>query len=211
MTRTSHSPAPNGRRRPQATRPVSWLRELVRIKPAPWPWAHSLRSGFCIAAPLSIGFAMDALPTAMWVAMGALMASSAEGRGGYHTKIRQIITATAMGATGFVMGEIAVLPWILVVLIMALAGLMAGIVSSWGAKFSIGAMQFLQLATIAIGLPHLPPFWELGLLFFGGALASACLLAVGGFFFSSVAGRSARLSPHSLPPWEPSPPAGPKA
>jgi len=156
--------------------PGRWLRELVRIKPAPWPWGHSVRSALCIALPWAAGFAADATVTALWVSLGAMMASAAEPDGAYRARLRQVAVATAMGAPGFLAGYLVALPWAGVVAAMAGIGFLAGVVSGWGAKFSLGAMQFLLLASIAIGVPGLPPPWQPALLFAAGALLYLAML-----------------------------------
>jgi len=160
---------------------------MVRLKRAPWPWAQSLRSGFSIAAPLAVGYATDALPTAMWFSMGAMQAGAADKPGSYYTRLQLIFTAGWMGAAGFAFGHIAVLPWPLVVLIMALTGVIAGIVSRWGAKYSIGTMQFLLYATIAIGLQGKLQIWDSALLFIAGVVFYALILLVEAFFAGSRA------------------------
>jgi len=160
---------------------------MVRLKHAPWPWAQSLRSGFCIAAPLAIGYATDTLPTAMWFSMGAMQAGAADKPGSSHTRLQLIFTAGWMGAAGFVFGHIAVLPWSLVVLVMALTGVVAGIVSRWGARYSIGTMQFLLYATISIGLQAKSPPWESGLLFLAGIHFYAVLVLIEALFAGSRA------------------------
>jgi len=163
--------------------PNLWLRELVRLKPAAWPWGHSIRTSLCLALPLGIGVAADATITALWIALGALMASAAEPPGSHRAKLRKIAVATAIGGLGFFAGYLLLLPWIWVVLAMALAGFAAGIASGWSPKISIGAMQFLLLASIAIGVPGDLSFWRQALLFAGGAAFYAVLLSAEALFF----------------------------
>lgn len=158
--------------------PGPWLRELVRIKPAPWPWGQAIRAALGIGVPWTIGYLNDAALPALWVALGAMMATTAEPVGAYRAKIGQIAVSGAIGALGFFAGLLAALPWGLVVAAMAVAGFAGGVVSSWGSKFSLGAMQFLLVAAIAIAMPDIAPFWQPALLYAGGAALQLALLAV---------------------------------
>lgn len=163
---------------PPHEQPGAWLRELARLKPASWEWGRSIRSALCIALPWAAGIAFDATMVGMWVSMGALMASAGEPGGSYHTKLRQVLGATLIGASGFLAGYLDPLPLAAIVAIMAVAGFAAGILNSYGAILSIGTMQALLLASIAIGVPTIASFWQAALLFFAGALLYAGALAV---------------------------------
>ena len=160
------------------TAPGPWLSELVRIKPAPLPWGQAIRTALGVCLPWTLGWAYDVPLTALWVSLGAMMAATAEPAGTYRAKFGQMAVSTAIGAIGFSAGWLAGLPWVMVVWGMAAAGFIGGVVSSWGAKFSLGAMQFLLLAAIAIALPEIAPFWQPALLFAGGAALQIVLLAI---------------------------------
>lgn len=163
---------------PPHEHPGAWLRELARLKPASWEWGRAIRSALCIALPWAAGIAFDAMMIGMWVSMGALMASAGEPGGSYHTKLRQVLGATLIGASGFLAGYLDPLPLAAIVAIMAVAGFAAGILSSYGAILSIGTMQALLLASIAIGVPTIASLWQAALLFFAGSLIYAGALAV---------------------------------
>lgn len=163
---------------PPHEQPGAWLRELARLKPAPWEWGRAIRSALCIALPWAAGIAFDAMMVGMWVSLGALMAAAGEPGGSYHTKLRQVLGATLIGASGFLAGYLDPLPLAAIVVIMTAAGFAAGILSFYGAILSIGTMQALLLASIAIGVPTIASFWQAALLFFAGALIYAAALAV---------------------------------
>lgn len=174
-----------------AERPGSWLRELARIKPAPWEWGRALRAAVCICLPWAVGLSFDAVTAGLWISLGALMGAAGEPAGAYDARLRQVLGATLIGAFGFLAGYLGALPWPAVVAAMTVIAFAAGIVSSLGAMFSIGAMQALLLASIAIGVPAIGPFWQPALLFFAGALFYAAALAVEGFATGARARRTA--------------------
>lgn len=150
-------------------RPPSWLRQLARLQPAPWRWGPALRAAVCIAGPMALGFATNQLPMALLIAMGAVLAAGGEGAGTYRSRFRQMAIATPIGACGYLVGYLGALPYPVVIAAMAAIAFAAAIVSSYGAAFSIGSMQFLILASLAIGLPDIAPFWQPALLFVAGA------------------------------------------
>lgn len=158
--------------------PNSWLRDLARLKPAPWPWGLSIRSAVCIGAPFAVGVLADDVLTGMWVSMGTLMQASGERAGPYREIFRQILLATPIGAAGYLAGYLVGPPWIVTVLAMGLIGVGAGLLSSYGAIWSIGALQALLLASIAIGVPEISPFWWPALLYLAGAGIYAAVLAI---------------------------------
>jgi uncharacterized membrane protein YccC len=161
--------------------PGSWLRELARIKPAPWEWGRALRAAVCICLPWAAGLSFDAVTAGLWISLGALMGAAGEPAGAYDARLRQVLGATLIGAFGFLAGYLGALPWPAVVAAMTVIAFAAGIVSGLGAVFSVGAMQALLIASIAIGVPAIGPFWQPALLFFAGALFYAAALAVEGF------------------------------
>jgi len=163
---------------PPGDAPGTWLRELVRAKPAAWQWGRSLRAGVCIAAPCAAGFALDAMATWLWIAMGALMAAVHEPAGSYRYRVRQIVAACSLGALGLLAGYLDALPFAWVVLVMAVLAFAAGLVSNLGSTWSIGSMLILQLAAVAIGVPSALTFWKVALLFLAGVALHVAMLLV---------------------------------
>ncbi|WP_238121695.1 MULTISPECIES: FUSC family protein [unclassified Xanthobacter] len=158
--------------------PGSWLRELARSKPAPWLWGKAIRAAFCIGLPFSLGYAFDATTTGMWVSLSALMMTAGEPVGGYRFSARFLVLSGVIGALGFLAGYLTVLPWGAVVAAMAVLGVVAGLLSSYGAVWSIGVMQALLLASIAIGVPDIGPYWRLSLLYLVGVVFYVAALGV---------------------------------
>lgn len=148
--------------------PAAWLRDLARVKPARWRWGPSLRAALCVAGPLAAGLALDQILTALWISMGTLTAAGGEGAGTYRSRFRQMAIAAPIGASGYLAGHLGALPWPAVIAAMTAIAFLAGIVNSYGAAFSIGTMQFLLVAALALGLPEIAPFWRPALLFLAG-------------------------------------------
>lgn len=163
--------------------PGTWLRAMLRIRPAPWPWGQAIRAGLSLGIPFGIGVVTDHLMIFMWVAMGALMATAGERGGPYVTIYRQTAISSVIGASGFFAGYLLALPWGGVVLAMGLIAGIAGILSGYGAVLSIGTMQALLIASIAIGVPQITNYWEPALLYLLGALLFAGLLGIEALIF----------------------------
>lgn len=152
--------------------------EIWQMKPAAWPWGRAIRAAACIGLPLAGGMMWGDIMTGMWVAMGCLMMATGEPSKSYQEVYRTIAISAPIGATGYLLGYLGVLPWTLVVLIMMLIGLIAGWLSSRNHVLSIGTLQTLLLASIALGVPAITPFWEPAFLYLLGALFYALVLAV---------------------------------
>ncbi|MFG1478225.1 FUSC family protein [Xanthobacter sp. V4C-4] len=160
------------------SRPNAWLRELARIKPAPWSWGRAIRSALCIGVPFSVGYACDAVITGMWISMGTLMMAAAEPAGTYRFIFRHLALSGVIGALGYLAGYLTGLPWGATVLAMAAFGVLGGLLSGYGAVLSIGAMQALLLSSIAIGVPGIGPYWWLSVLYLVGAVFYMAVLGI---------------------------------
>lgn len=158
--------------------PPSWLKELARLKPTPWTWGQSSRAALSIGIPLFVGLILGEFGNAMWVAMGALSATVGEPVGSYRAKARRIVLTTIIGSLGFYAGHLDVLPWWATVVAMSALAFFAGIISSYGAVFSIGSMQALLMAAITIGVPGLGPYWKMSALLLLGAALYLVFLAI---------------------------------
>ena len=157
--------------------PANWLRELTRLHPAQWPWGQSLRAAIVVAAPLAVGLATGHETASLWVTLGAFNSVAGEGAGTYRSRFTQI-AISGLGAAGFLAGYLTALPYPLVIAAMTVLAFLAGIVSSYGAAFSVGAMRIMLTASIAIGLPEVAASWQPALLFLLGIAFHALLLGL---------------------------------
>ncbi|MGE4338176.1 MAG: FUSC family protein [Pigmentiphaga sp.] len=155
-----------------------WLRQLARLKPAPWHWPRAVRAAISVGLPFAVGLTLNDIMTGMWIAMGTLLMTTGEQAGPYATVLRRLTIAAPMGAAGYLAGYLTGLPWAGTVAAMAALAFGAGLVSSYSAALSIGCLQFLLTAAIAIGVPSVAPFWEPALLYLVGAVFYAALLCV---------------------------------
>src|SRR5690625_2624357 len=121
--------------------------------------------------------------TGVSIAMGTLMMTTGEESGPYGRALRHLAIAAPMGAVGYLAGYLSGLPWLGTVACMAGLAFVAGIISSYSATLSIGCLQFLLTAAIAIGVPSIAPFWEPALLYLVGALFYALLLGIEAAFW----------------------------
>ncbi|MGO3742927.1 FUSC family protein [Kerstersia sp.] len=167
----------------EPTRPGPWLESLTKLQPAPWRWGRSIRAALSVGLPFLIGLLSNDLMTGMWVAMGALMQTTGERNGTYDSVFRHMALAAPLGALGYLAGYLGLLPWPATVACMALLAFAAGILSSYGAALSVGCLQALLVASIAIGVPGIAPFWQPALLYLVGTLLYAALLGIEALFF----------------------------
>ncbi|QDQ86377.1 FUSC family protein [Alcaligenaceae bacterium SJ-26] len=149
---------------------------LLHMKPATWRWSRAVRAAFSIGLPFAVGLALGDIMTGMWIAMGCLMMATGERYGPYREVCLTLVVSAPIGALGYLAGYLGLLPWWLVVLFMALIGLGAGFLNSRGRMLSIGTLQTLLVASIALGVPAIAPFWEPAVLYLVGAAFYALLL-----------------------------------
>lgn len=152
--------------------------ELFYMKPAIWRWNRALRSALSVGLPFAVGLAMDEVMISMWVAMGALMMGTSEREGPYREVCLLLALAAPIGATGYLLGYLGQLPWWLVVLSMMVIGLAAGVLNRRSAIWSIGTLQALLVASIALGIPSIGSFWQPALWYLLGAAFYALLLGI---------------------------------
>jgi len=158
--------------------PNSWLRELSHLNPARWRWGRSLRAALGIGLPLAIGLATGTLDYTLWIAMGTLFQSVGERDGPYQAIFRKILVSAPLGAAGYLLGYLSGLPWGAIVAVMVLVAFVCGIVSTYSAALSIGALQFLVMGAVAIGNPEIGQFWHASLLLLTGTVLYAAMLGV---------------------------------
>lgn len=155
-----------------------FLSSLLQERPAIWRWGRAIRAAFCIGAPFAVGLMTGDIMTGMWVAMGCLMMVTAESSIPYREVYRTILISAPIGALGYLAGYLSPLPWGFIVFAMMLAGLASGLLSSAGHALSLGALQFLLLASIALGVPSIGSFWQPAALYLAGAAFYALVLGV---------------------------------
>ncbi len=174
----------------EPTVPGHWLESLTQHQPAPWRWGRSVRSTLGIGLPMLIGLLSNDLLAGMWVALGALMHTTSERDGTYDSSFRHLAIATPVAMLGCLAGYLGLLPWPVTVAVMAVLAFLAGILSSFGAALSVGCLQALLLAGIAIGIPASASPLQPALLYLVGTLLYAALLGLEASFFHQRPGRN---------------------
>ena len=159
--------------------PAGWLSELVRQHPAHLSWDISLRAALCVGLPLSIGIIAGDIMIGLWISMGTLLLCSGEsGTSTYRALIRQTLICVPIGAAGYLAGYLTLLPYPATLAAMTVISFAAAIISSYGTVFSVGSMQAMLTACIAVGLPFIGNFWMPALLFLVGAAFYILLLGL---------------------------------
>jgi len=154
------------------------LKTLLHMKRAEWRWGRAVRAAVCVGAPFAAGLMLGDIMTGMWIAMGCLMMATGEAHVPYRQVYLTILASAPIGALGYLMGFLGSLPWTLVVLGMMLVGLVAGILSGRSHAWSLGTLQTLLLASIAVGVPAIAPFWQPAVLYLAGAIFYALVLGI---------------------------------
>lgn len=160
--------------------PAFWLRELARLNPARWNLSRCTRAACAVALPMAIGYFTNTLMYTMWISMGALFPSIGERDAPYSATVKKLLVAAPLGASGFLLGYLNDwgLDWGWVVLAMTLIGFVLAIVSSYSAALSVGGLQFMVMAAVALGNPEIEHFGMSTLLLLGGTLFYLCLIQI---------------------------------
>jgi uncharacterized membrane protein YccC len=169
--------------------PNSWLKEMARLNPAKWNISRSCRAAFAVAFPMTIGYLTDTLMYTMWLSMGGMFPSIGERDAPYRFTVRKILVSAPIGASGFLLGYLGTsgIDWGWVVLIMALVAFCLAIASTYSAAISIGCLQFMVMAAVAIGNPEIGHFW-----------LSSVLLLCGAAFYLFLIFLERLIHPHHL-------------
>jgi len=159
-------------------RPNSWLKEMARLNPSRWNLSRSCRAALAIALPMLVGYYTNTLMVTMWISMGAMFPSIGERDAPYGFTVRKILVSAPIGVSGFLMGYLNTwgLDWAWIVLIMSAVGFATAIASSYSATISIGCLQFMVMAAVALGNPEIGHFWKASVLLLVGALFYLLLL-----------------------------------
>ncbi|CAH1692052.1 Fusaric acid resistance family protein [Hyphomicrobiales bacterium] len=154
------------------------LSGILRLKPATWRWSRAIRSALCIGIPFTFGLIIDDTMTGMWIAMGCLMMITGESSGSYRSIYTKMLISAPIGALGYILGYLGSLPWGVVVASMVAVGFISALLSSKNRVLSIGTLQTLLLASIALGVPAIATFWQPAVLYLVGALLYALVLGI---------------------------------
>lgn len=158
--------------------PALWLRALTEAPPAPWPTGRSVRAAISVAGPLVVGALTDHLLIGMWISMGTLLLAAGERSVSYSARFRQIMVTAPLAAAAYLLGMLSTGPHVLVVVVMAGVAFVSGILSGYDGALSVGTMQAMLIAALALGLPVAAPYWPAAGYFLVGAVIYALMLGL---------------------------------
>lgn len=141
-------------------------------------WGRAIRATVSIFLPFIVGLMMNDIMIGMWIGMGCLMMITGETVGTYGDIYRSMFLSAFIGALGYLAGYFAILPWGIVVGLMTCLGAIAQYISSISHVLSIGTLQFLLLASIALGVPSIDNFAVPYGLYLVGTLLYALILGI---------------------------------
>lgn len=143
-----------------------------------WQWGRGIRAAVSIFLPFMYGLLFKDIMTGMWVGMGCLMMITGEISGTYKDIYRGMFISAIIGSLGYLMGYLGSLPWGIVIGVMVCTGVISQYLSGINHTLSIGMLQFLLLASIALGVPSIENFWIPSILYLVGTLLYALLLSI---------------------------------
>lgn len=153
-----------------------WARDAVRVRRVAVPVGHSVRAALTVGVPVVVGFAIDDPVVGITIGLACVLRTIGERKGPHRTNVSNLLIATPIAACGYLFAPAQDLPLVALVLVMAAAAFVAGTLAPHGEGFALGGMQFLLVASIAIGIPDSGTLRSLGLFLAGAALYGACML-----------------------------------
>ncbi|MCK8469055.1 FUSC family protein [Microbacterium sp. KSW4-16] len=155
----------------------SWLAATLRVKRAPIPVGHTVRAGIAVGVPFVIGTLTGEVLNGMWVGLAALLLAAGEREGTYRLNFLMIAVSTPIAGAGFLLGFARSTDLAMLVPCLAVVAFIAGVVAGYGPALSVASMQFLLVASIALGV-NISNIWDAITLYLVGGVWYALLLAV---------------------------------
>ena len=158
---------------------TDWHHKLGLLAYAPYkPWHHCLRISLGTGLPLLAGVLSGNIAPFLYGALGAFLTEVTTRLGPYRERFRMIAISTAIGATGCLIGPAIAGHGLTTLIVLVLVGFASGIISSYGAAFSTGALYMLVLAIVHASTPGAMPAWAVGACFAAGAALVTAMLAI---------------------------------
>ncbi len=159
---------------------AEWLHNLALLKPTPYrPWRHSIRLSLGTGLPLLVGELTGHHGPMLYVALGGFLAAVTVRLDPYRERFRQLGISALIGATGCLIGPEVGGHGLATIAFLMLIGLISGLISSYGAAFSTGALNMLVLAVVNAHAPSVVPSWLVFVCFIAGAGFVALMLGIG--------------------------------
>lgn len=158
-----------------------WVRATLRFRRVVPPLGHSLRAGLCVGVPVALGFALDEVAVGVTVGLACVLRTIGEREGPHRVNATSLLIATPIAACGYLFGLVQDLALVPLVALMAAVAFVAGTLARHGEGFALGGMQFLLVASIALGIPDTGTAAELGWFLLGAAIYATCMAIDFGF------------------------------
>lgn len=153
-----------------------WAREAVVVRRAAVPVGHSVRAALTVGGSVAVGYAVDDVLVGVTIGLACVLRTMGERKAPHRTNIVNLLIATPIAACGYLFAAAQDLPLVPLIVLMGAAAFVAGTLAPHGEGFALGGMQFLLVASIAVGVPDGGVLSSLGLFFAGAALYAACML-----------------------------------
>ncbi|MGW7072670.1 FUSC family protein [Streptomyces sp. NPDC054855] len=157
---------------PRAASLPPWLGHALRTQRGPVPWHAVLRGALAAGPLLGAGVVSGRVSVGVVAALGAMLAGINDRPGSRRVAVRRLGVPAVAGAGGLVFGAYVVEAGggpLLLPLLFALLGLLAGAFSAVGPVASAGGTQLLVAAAVGAGMPLPEPGWQRASFFLGGA------------------------------------------
>ncbi|MFJ7901365.1 FUSC family protein [Streptomyces sp. NPDC096198] len=151
--------------------PPPWLAHALRAQRGPVPWGAVVR-GALTAGPLLLAAVLAGrTPAGVVAALGALFAGINDRPGSRRAAVHHLGAPALAGAGGLLVGTYAGQHTgpVLLTVVLAGLGLVAGAVSAVGHVASAAGTQFLVASAVGAGMPLPDPGWQRALFFLAGA------------------------------------------
>ncbi|AJY45983.1 FUSC family protein [Martelella endophytica] len=160
-----------------------WFHNLALLKASPYrPWRHAIRLSLGTGLPLLIGEMTGHKDAMLFVALGAFLSAVSVRLDPYPERFRQLAISATIGATGTLIGPLVGGHGVATLAMLMAVALVSGLISGYGAAFSLGAMHMLVLAIVTSHAPHGLPVWLVFTNVLIGAGFVAVMLGVGALF-----------------------------
>ncbi|WP_299999759.1 FUSC family protein [uncultured Cedecea sp.] len=152
--------------------------QIANVSQSHWRWGRAIRAAVSIFIPFIYGLLSNDIMTGMWIGMGCLMMITGETTGTYRYVCSRMVLSAIIGSLGYLVGYLNELSWSLVILSMMFFGAASQFLSRINHTLSIGMLQFLLLASIALGVPSIENFWKPSILYLVGTLLYIIILSL---------------------------------
>lgn len=153
----------------------AWVRAAVRFRRVRPPVGHSIRAGLCVGVPVALGFAVDEVVLGVTIGLACVLRTIGEQEGPHRLNVRNLLVATPIAACGYLFGAMQGWPLAPLVVVMAATAFVAGTLSVHGPGFALGGMQFLLVASVALGIPDSGVAPEIGWFLLGASIYAAAM------------------------------------